>query len=829
MHRSADADRPDVNPVPRLRLSAARATLFWEALWPRLWPAVAVLGVFAALVLFDVLPALPPWVHLALLAAFGLGFLLALWFGLKGFTPPGPEAAERRLERDSGLQHRPLSALRDLQASGTSDPGSRALWHIHHERLRRAAHRWRLRLPAPGLAARDRVGARGLLALVIALGVVAAWDDWGGRLGRAFDPKLQAVAAAPPVLDLVVTPPNYTGIAPIFLRSAGGDAAREEARAPAEIAVPVDSTILARVSGGGDAPVLNLGAEQIAFSKVDDLNFELTATAAASSADRLTVVQGRTTLGDWPIRIVPDRAPSVAFAEPPEPTERRALRIQYAADDDYGIESLSATVALADDAPAALDRSPIELALSVPGRRPKEAKGAGYFDLTPHPWAGLPVVIHLTATDAAGQRGLSEPVEIVLPEREFTHPVARAIIEQRKTLILDPSRHREVAEVLEDLSLRPDRYYDDPVTFLALRTAGRRLAFARDPVPEVEPVQKLLWDTALRIEDGDLSLAERALRDAQQELAEALDRDASDEEIARLMDQLREALDRYLEALAQQMMERMAQGEMPQPVPVPPENMLSREQLQKMLDQMQQLSESGAREQARQMLSQLQEMLENLQTGMMAQQQHQQQQEMMQLLEQLQGLTQAQRQLLDQTFQDAQQGQQNSGPGDSPSNFPGEGAQVQEGLRRALGDLMRRMGEMTGDIPTPFGRAEQSMRRSELALREGQSGNAVPPQTDALDQLQQGLQGLVDQVMEQMAQQGPGMPNQPTRQTDRGRDPLGRPMPNTGGADANDVQIPEQADIQRARQILDELRRRLGERDRPALELDYFERLLRQF
>src|SRR3546814_9076722 len=102
-------------------------------------------------------------------------------------------------------------------------------------------------------------------------------------------------------------------------------------------------------------------------------------------------------------------------------------------------------------------------------------------------------------------------------------------------------------------------------------------------------------------------------------------------------------------------------------------------------------------------------------------------------------------------------------------------------------------------------------------------------QTDALDQLQQGLQGLVDQVMEQMAQQGQGMPNQPAQQTDRGRDPLGRPLPNSGGADANDVEIPEQADIQRARQILDELRRRLGERDRPELDRDYLERLLRQF
>jgi Domain of unknown function (DUF4175) len=35
--------------------------------------------------------------------------------------------------------------------------------------------------------------------------------------------------------------------------------------------------------------------------------------------------------------------------------------------------------------------------------------------------------------------------------------------------------------------------------------------------------------------------------------------------------------------------------------------------------------------------------------------------------------------------------------------------------------------------------------------------------------------------------------------------------------------------LQKSRQILDELRRRAGERSRPAIELDYIDRLLRRF
>jgi hypothetical protein len=43
------------------------------------------------------------------------------------------------------------------------------------------------------------------------------------------------------------------------------------------------------------------------------------------------------------------------------------------------------------------------------------------------------------------------------------------------------------------------------------------------------------------------------------------------------------------------------------------------------------------------------------------------------------------------------------------------------------------------------------------------------------------------------------------------------------------VEIPSESDVQRARRILDELRRRAGERNRPALERDYIDRLLKQF
>jgi hypothetical protein len=69
-------------------------------------------------------------------------------------------------------------------------------------------------------------------------------------------------------------------------------------------------------------------------------------------------------------------------------------------------------------------------------------------------------------------------------------------------------------------------------------------------------------------------------------------------------------------------------------------------------------------------------------------------------------------------------------------------------------------------------------------------------------------------------QEDPGMGN---------RDPFGRPMSSNNLFDQGDVQIPDASILQKSREILDELRRRAGERARPMIELDYIERLLKRF
>jgi uncharacterized protein (TIGR02302 family) len=641
-----------------------------------------------------------------------------------------------------------------------------------------------------------------------------------------------AAAATAPRLDLFVTPPTYTGRPPIYLTAGQVTPPTNGQPAPGPIEIPVGSALVGRVSGGDAAPSLSLAGSKSDFAAIDGGSYEL--KAQITGGDRITVTQDGTVLGDWPVKVLPDAPPTIAFAQKPKPTERQALRLDAAATDDYGIATLTATVTLAPGAPAVLDPTPLVIPLSVPGRWPREVKATSYQDLTPHPWAGQTVDIVLTATDAAGQSASTAPERVALPEREFHHPVARAIIDQRRILTLQPDQSESVAETLDTLSQRPDRYYDDKVVFLGLRTAARRLLFAQDdPAPHVAALRDLLWDTALRIEDGDMSLAERSLRDAQQRLADALERGASDQEISQLSEELRRAMDRYLQAMAEQMQDKIRRGEMAETQVPPDAQVMDRKQFQDMIDQMQRLSESGAKDQARQLLSQMQNMMENMHMGAVSQEQAQAQQRAMNLMKDLQKLTNAQRQLLDQTFrqQQAQQGGDESDPSQQPQDgTPEQNAQAQEALRKALGEMMRQLGDMGGDIPMPLGRAERAMKQAGDALGQGNPGGAVPSQTEALDQLQQGLQGLAQQMMEGMNAQ-PGTTGRAQQgQNSPGRDPLGRLGPGQGDPDTeNGIKVPTQFDTERARAILDELRQRLDDRSRTPVERDYIQRLLRQF
>ncbi|HVH81778.1 MAG TPA: DUF4175 family protein, partial [Stellaceae bacterium] len=531
---------PDAAPDRLLtrRLFLSRAALAWEILWPALWPMLCVAGTFVTMALFDLPSLLPGPVHVAFLVCFSAAFGWAAFHGLYKLVWPDALAARRRIELNSGLDHRPLAALAD-QPSAPLDHETATLWEAHRRRMAAAVRRLRVGWPAAGLARRDPWGLRAVLGILLLVGAIDAGADWRDRLASALTPSWTSRTPAPTAsFDIWITPPDYTGLPPQFLRADTTNAGGVPVR------VPTGSALLAQIHGGRGTPHLAVDGAATDFEAIDKQNFRASTTLTKGRV--LSVTQGGMTLGTWPIELIPDNPPTAGFAQPPRATARAALRLEYKASDDYGVEAVKVLIRREGGNPD----DKIEIPLSLPGLHLKEAHATSYQDLSPHPWAGLPVEITIVATDAIGQTGTSLPVRMELPERTFNHPVARAIIEQRKELVKDPSSRDAVAEILGDLDERPALFRDDTVVYLALQLSALRL---RQPDAEaaIATVVPLLWDTALRIEDGRMSLAENDLRRLQQQLQDALARGAPDEEIDKLMQQLREAMDRYLQALAQ--------------------------------------------------------------------------------------------------------------------------------------------------------------------------------------------------------------------------------------------------------------------------------------
>jgi len=269
--------------------------------------------------------------------------------------------------------------------------------------------------------------------------------------------------------------------------------------------------------------------------------------------------------------------------------------------------------------------------------------------------------------------------------------------------------------------------------------------------------------------------------------------------------------------------------------------------LRNMIDRLEQMARSGAKDAARRMLQELQSMLENLQMARPGQDMDGDgDDDMMSALDELGDMIRKQQQLRDRTFQqgqdqrrDRQRGQRGQqGQGDQ-HNQMGELRDSQQGLREQLKKLMEELrkrgfgqGQQGQGEMDQLGRAGEAMGEAEGELGEGNADGAVESQGRALEALRRGAQNLA-QSMQQQGMIGPGPNGQPGRlgqpRAQQETDPLGRPLRGRDYGDDATVKVPGEIDVQRARRILEELRRRFGESFRPQLELDYIERLLRDY
>jgi uncharacterized protein (TIGR02302 family) len=761
------------------KIAQARAVLGLEKLLPRLWPAVGFAGFYLALALTGVF-AFIPWPLQALaLAATITASALSLVDGFSGFAWPHTIEAARRLERDSGLKHRPISERHDVLVG--NDPFAQALWALH--RTRALPGKFRIAPPRTGLAERDPRGLRWYLLIALATGLVLARGDTGARLISAFDSGAGAAAT----MDAWIDPPPYTGLPLTSLRPGDGNI----------ISVPQGSVLNLRVHGAPRRPGLMAGNNSAPRFTGED--GEYSSNVILSADARVRVQVGGHAIGKWTIRAVPDVPPMISLAATPSATEQKATKFAFKASDDYGVASARAVLV-----PKGGHGKPLIVELPLPESAARSVDQTSYIDLTSHPYAGLVVEGRLEARDAIGQVGTSAPFSFQIPARIFTDPLARALIEQRQHLATaDTAGRQTVMLTLDALAIDPDRFYDGKHDiFLALRGAFNGVKNARTDA-DVSRVEDLLWQTALKLQRGGLLSAAEELRKLQMMIMAALASGAPQDVIDELLKRYNEAMQRYMQAMA-------ANPTQESQTALPPDaKTLGENDLNTLLKTIQQLTQAGDREAAAKLMALLQSMLENMHTGQAggggSGEQTPQNKKLNDAIQKFGGLMGKQRDLLDKTFR------QNQGQAD-PKDGGAQGLQKQQNdLEKQLQDSLKGLDGKSADKLREAGKA---MGEAGQALGRKDMGNAGSAQNQALDALRQGAQELADE-----SEQG-------GRQAGGKEDPLGRtgsPLGNTG------IKIPGQADLAHARAILEELRRRAAQMNRPQAERDYLDRLLKAF
>lgn len=880
--------------LARTRL-AVRAAMIVERGWPLVLPFLLVAGLFLSLTWFGVFRILPDFARLAIMAGFGIAALAAL-YPLRFYRHPTSAEIDRRIERANKLVHTPVLVQTDRPAGRGDGQGggafAEALWREHQRRMAASLDGVGGDLPRTRVPERDPWALRAAAALLLVTAFAFSFGPQGGSLGDGFRAH-GWMETIPPRIDAWVTPPGYTGKAPVFLTTnSNAPAASQVANQAADQAapqpqtsftVPENSELSLRVTSGS-------GEETLAFTDAagnvreitpqgapEAQNGEAASAAPAAAAPTglasvrqfaskltadgvVTLKSGDRDISSWTFAVTPDNPPVIRFSDEPKRAVNGALELAYEVEDDYGATEATAEFALEDE-PAADAHAlygPPEMKLSLPRRDGKGPAVKTSRDLTEHVWAGSRVKLTLKAKDAAGQEAVSETKTFQMPEKIFTNPLAKAVVEHRKIFSIDANRKQDVLDLIDAITIRPEDTFDNPSHYLGIMAGRTQLTMAESD-EQLRAVADYMWEMALSIEDGDLSAAEKRLRQAQEALQQALENNASDEEIDRLMAELRQAMDEFLREFAERSMQNpnMAQ-QMPQN-----SQELRQGDLQRMLDQIENLAKSGNREQAQDLLAQLQEMMNNLQAGRQQPGKNgQQNSEMRQQMDKLGEIMRRQQEMMNETFRmdqmqrgqqqqgqggEQQQGQNGQGqqPGEQgrrPGQQPGQGQgqpmtpeefaeamkQLQEGQGQLQGDLEALMKSLEGMGMQPgegFGEAGEAMGEAEGSLGRGEGDRAVGQQGQALEALRKGAQDMMNQMMQAMQGEDGGS-QEGGRQQNADRDPLGRPRATQGPDFGDSVTVPDEIDVQRARQILEAIRKRLGNALSPELERSYLERLL---
>ena len=802
-------------------------------------PALLLLSLWIGLLgliwlgLFLILPA--PWDGSATWVG---GLATVLMIGLAMRRRQGllqwPSKRDALFRLDQGFKNRPASSFADPLALATYDPLTEALWQKHRAQLAALIMQLSCAPPRIIMSGLDPWALRHLAVLILMTGFFAAGSERPARLWAAtsFQPQLSTAIAVRE--DGWIDPPAYTQVAPIML-----DLATLKDGDQPLYKIPTGSILVLRRSGGdtisttAKGPLVLIPNEKNIPQHDHDLHFKINGDAQLQVA-----LLGRRSV-DFHFTALPDRPPTIKLIKAPVAEGQEPLSITYGWQDDYGIaQGFVDITGIVEDGqiiphPPLLEPPRAALAFMPDQRHGETKQPLGYEE---HLWSGLTVEARLSVHDDVQQNGLSESFRFTLPQRLFTHPLARALDEQRKHLVRAPHQQKRVLMAVEALLVAPDLFTPQFGPYLGLIRARRWLSRPADKARLIETAQ-WLWDMAVMIETDGSNDAQKALQAAQAALSEAIAREAPAHELKQLSEAVRQAMNRLLLALTDQM--RKQDPSQRDPSKREGGQTITPQDLSALMDKLDQAMQRGDQEEALRLLEQLRQITRNLQTARPDGQASPSDQQ--RALGALQDMTRDQKNLRDKTYREGLERQQDRQRPRSEQKADPDGPlsdleNNQKSLRDKL-DTLRRGMQQNGADQDGFADADSAMREAEEALKQGQESEALDAQNRAIQGLRQGTDQLAKYLRQQNGDSDTGQNQEEADrqngqgdngQNGNGRDPLGRPLPSQGSNDRARMQGDglQSAPEQRARALLEELRRRLGELDRPQAEIDYLKRLL---
>jgi uncharacterized protein (TIGR02302 family) len=783
------------------KVAHARLVIFFERAFPVALLVGAPLFALIALSLFDAWSAVPQAAHAAsiVIAAMATGALL--WLHRRQHLAPTRREALARLERDGGIRHEALQSLEDAPAIGGG-----ALWQAHLDEMRRQIRAARIRGPHATANRVDPFGLRYAALAMFVVGLIEAGGDLGARLYAGFipaDPRANRAGYA----DVWIEPPAYTARAPIYLMRAAD-------RLPGlrdQVDAPEGSIVRAQIHADARWR-LSLATPD---GRVDAVRKGQAGELILNAPGVLTLRAGGRA-GRWPVGVIDDQAPEVDFLEAPSADRDGRLAFSVRIEDDYGVATAMLRIRLDPDQERPLDapalgaeaKAAAEL-VSLDGVAGKSGDRAVAVDLSSHPWAGLAAIVTLVVTDAAGQSAETPPAKLVIPARAFFNPLAKAVIEQRQSLAVAPGEWRRVEWAFNGVTLGPEHFFERPTEYLLLRTAMWRVS--KQAGGDYADTVAAFWPLALQLEDETLELARRRLEAAKDALRRALAESASNETVDRLTEELRAALQSYLQALA------AAGGNMDENDP-PADETIDAADLDSMLDSIRDLAKSGSKNAAEQALADLENLLDNLKMSGRGQGAGDGEGDGSGGVGKVGEFIARQRDLADRTFE---RGERRGAIGDDLGEEESAlASELSEFIDKLKGD------QSGGGDPDPGGKGAQALARGLEQMRRAQSNvtdedfdGAVSEMNAAIASLREGAAALAQ------GQAGGAQARRASGVRPRA-DPLGRPV---GEASGRGVEVPEKSDAQRARELIEALRRRLSDGERSDEEIEYLERLLKRF